>query len=101
MPHVKLKVSARRFMPGTTRTEHFLFKDTVEDVVQSKQSLHRTCMSVYGRCTGSLYDKTGRQIGWKFEGKEKDSAGSRFWWETKVVVEEGAVQVGSFKLKEE
>jgi hypothetical protein len=98
MAKVTIAVHARRFIPKTVRTEEFEFLATIDADVASKLSMLRACIREFGRCKGSLYDPQGRQIGWRFEGREKHAGGITHYWETHITVMKGITHVGSFQL---
>lgn len=103
MHYVDVEVYVRQFVPKTVRTEVFKFNYRfIGLVTQSKQELLRGCVKAFGRCTGVLRDELGRQIGWKFEGLERDDNNNivhpKIWWETKVEITGGAINIGSLKF---
>ena len=92
---VKLKILARRFLPGTVRVEEFEFLDEVEAEINNVFSLIVACRREFGLCKSRAYNNQGDHIGWRFEGREK---GTNFWWETLVVPVEGFRKVYELKL---
>jgi hypothetical protein len=102
MHTIGLKVEARRFIPKTVRTEDFEFGDEIVVETISKGVLLMECRRAYGRCVRVLRDKQGSQVGWVFEGLEKDKHGNiiqpRSWWETRVYITSGFVIVGNMKF---
>ena len=100
---VCLEVFVRSFIPRTVRTEVFKFNYRFDNLeTESKQELLRGCMKAFGRCTGVLRDHNGSQLGWKFEGLERDDNNRvmqpKMWWETQVRIVRGGIIVGNLKL---